>query len=204
MTSGIESQSQLLESQLELTQKNSVDMTDRLVNQITGGTEQSITQFSQLINDTQSMQQNMMGTINGVVDSFAVMQQQQNETSAKTENMFSRFEKISQELESMGGSYQQASSYMTNLSEQIQAVQNLTIQQLPVQQDVLKSNQMLAQKYENVTQGFSEFNEKAESKYEELFSNLIAISSEMSANYQGISKGFAEFLRNSKRSINRF
>ncbi|KAA9023896.1 MotA/TolQ/ExbB proton channel family protein [Niallia endozanthoxylica] len=198
---GMESQSRLLESQIELTQKNSVDMTDRLVDQITGGTEASITQFSQLINDTQTMQQNMMGTINQVVDSFSIMHQQQNETSEKTERMFSRFDKLSQELEMMGGSYQQASSYMTNLSEQIQAVQNLTREQLPVQQDVLKSNQLLAEKYEKVTQGFSEFNDKAESKHEELLTKLITISTEMSTNYQGISSGFKDSLEVQKQAL---
>ncbi|WP_071394824.1 hypothetical protein [Bacillus tuaregi] len=198
---GMESQSKLLESQIELTQKNSVDLTDRLVDQITGGTEESITQFSQLIHDTQTMQQNMMSTLNQVVDSFSMMHQQQNATSEKTERVFSRFDRLSQELEAMGGSYQQAHSYMANLSEQIQTVQNLTLEQLPVQQDVLKSNKLLAEKYEKVTQGFSEFNEKAESKHEELLTKLITISSEMSTNYQGISSGFKDSLEVQKQAL---
>lgn len=201
MNKGIDSQSKLIESQIEMTQRNSVDMTDRLVDQITGGTEQSITQFSQLINDTKSMQDNMMNTLNQVVDSFSFMQKQQSETSEKTENIFARFEKISQELETMGGSYHQASSYMNNLSEQIQVIQQLTLQQLPVQEDVLKSNQMLAQKYEHVTQGFNEFSDKAESKYEELISKLISISTEMSTNYRGISDGFTNTLEIQKQSL---
>jgi methyl-accepting chemotaxis protein len=201
INSGMESQSKLLESQIEITKSNGTDMTDRLIDQITGGTEESITQFSQLIQDTQNMQQQMMGTINQVVDSFSVTQQKQTETTEQTERMFARFEKMSEQLEGMSGSYQQASSYMSGLSDQIQSIQNLTQQQLPLQQDVLKSNQLLAQRYDEVTTGFSEFNDKAESKHNELLTKLIDVSSEMSTNYKGISNGFTQTLDVQKQTL---
>jgi methyl-accepting chemotaxis protein len=202
INNGIDTQAKLLQSQLELTQNNSLDMTDKLVDQITGGTEKSLTQFSQLIEETANMQKYMMGTINQVVDSFSAIQKHQNETSEKTEKMFSRFDTMSNKLEAMGGYYEQASSYIANLSEQIQAVQNLTIEQLPVQQDVLKSNQLLAQKYENITEGFKEFNEKIEEKHYQIIEQVTTVLETMAENYKAMTVEFKNALKVQANTLN--
>ncbi|WP_245711746.1 hypothetical protein [Gracilibacillus ureilyticus] len=201
ISEGMQNQSGLLQSQIDLTKNNSSNMTNRLVEQITGGTQESISQFSSLMNETQNMQKQMIGTLNQVVDSFVKTEEKQSQTTEQTYRMFSQFENMSKELEQMRDSYQDTSVNMTSLSDTIQRIQQLTEQQLPVQQDVMKSNQSLADKYENLTEGFKSFNEKIEKKHEDLLNEVITVSTSMTNTYRDMTDRFAKSLKLQKESM---
>ncbi|MFK3959991.1 MotA/TolQ/ExbB proton channel family protein [Guptibacillus hwajinpoensis] len=199
--SGIENQTKLLETQFQYTQQNSNDMTNHLVDQITGGTEQSINQFSTLISETQQMQQEMMGTINKVVHNIAESEERQASTSQQTERMLSQFHSMTEELESMRSSYKDTSSFMNELGDTISSVQKLSEQQLPIQQDVMRSNQQLAEKYETISAGFESFNENIEGRHNELLNEVISFTSKMSTTYRDMTEKFNESLSTQIKTI---
>lgn len=191
---GIEKQTGMLESQIEWSKQNSHNITDRLVEQITGGTEQSLSQFGDIIRDTQNMQQHMMGTIEQVVQSFAVTEQKQANMIKSTEEMFNQFAAVSKELEYMQSSYKDTSVYMNQLGSTIQQIQALSVDQLPIQTEMMRSNQQLAEKYEKVTEGFAAFHQTIEQKHNDMLKELITFSAQMADTYRSMTGRFDEAL----------
>jgi methyl-accepting chemotaxis protein len=192
LQSGVETQSKLLENQLELTKNNSHNISDRLVEQITGGTQDSITGFSSLIKDSQHLQTQMVQTINEVVDSFATSQTSQSNTVERTERLFETFEHMTSEMNQMRSSYAEASTFMGDLSATFQNLQQLTQDQLPVQQEVMRSNQSLAEKYDGLTEKFMEFNTKIERKYDDLLEEFLTVSKGLTTSFQQMTTKFSE------------
>jgi methyl-accepting chemotaxis protein/ABC-type transporter Mla subunit MlaD len=192
--SGVEEQSKLLENQLELTKSNSNDISERLVEQITGGTQGSIAGFSSLIKDSQTLQTKMVQTINQVVDNFATSQTNQTTTLERTERLFETFEQMTTEMNQMRSSYAEASSFMGDLSSTFQNIQQLTKDQLPVQQEVMRSNQSLAEKYDGLTERFIEFNSNIERKYEDLLEEVLSVSKGLTSTFQQMTNKFSDSL----------
>lgn len=192
LQSGVDNQSKLLENQLELTKNNSHDISDRLVEQITGGTQESISEFSNLLKSSQVLQTHMVETVNKVVENFATTQSSQTTTLERTEKLFETFEKVTGEMEQMRSSYTEASGFMNDLSSSFQKLQELTNDQLPVQQDVMKSNQALAEKYDGLTERFKEFNQNIERKYEDLLDEVLSVSKGLTSTFQQMTSKFSE------------
>lgn len=192
LQSGVDNQSKLLENQLELTKNNSHDISDRLVEQITGGTQESISEFSNLLKSSQVLQTHMVETVNKVVENFASTQSSQTTTLERTEKLFETFEKVTGEMEQMRSSYTEASGFMNDLSSSFQKLQELTNNQLPVQQDVMKSNQALAEKYDGLTERFKEFNQNIERKYEDLLDEVLSVSKGLTSTFQQMTSKFSE------------
>ncbi|MFC4799471.1 hypothetical protein ACFPA1_08880 [Neobacillus sp. GCM10023253] len=194
LQTGVENQSKLLENQLEITKNNSHDISDRLVEQITGGTQESISGFSSLIKDSQLLQTQMVQTINQVVENFASTQTSQSTTLERTERLFETFEQMTMEMNQMRSSYAEASNFMGDLSASFQNIQQLTQQQLPVQQQVMQSNQSLAEKYDGLTERLKEFNTNIERKYEGLLEEVLTVSKGLTNTFQQMTTRFSESL----------
>ncbi|OLO25327.1 hypothetical protein BTR23_24895 [Alkalihalophilus pseudofirmus] len=198
---GISTQTKLLESQLELTKQSGSDIANQLVEQVTGGTEKSINEFSSLIQDTKSMQEQMMTTIEHMVTNFSATEERQQETAKQTEKMFAHFEKVGSELDEMRESYQATSNHMNQLGSTIQTIQQLSQDQLPIQQEVMNSNKMLAEKYEKISDGFNQFNEKVEKRHEDMLNQLVQFSTEMASTYREMTAKFSESLDKQVHSL---
>ncbi len=195
LQSGVENQSKLLESQLELTKNSSHDISERLVEQITGDTQESISGFSSLIQDSQNLQTQMVQTIHQVVDNFTSTQNSQSLTLERTERLFETFEQMTAEMNEMRSSYAEASNFLGDLSGVFQNMQRLTQEQLPVQQQVMQSNQSLAEKYDGLTERFKEFNATIERKYEGLLEEVLTISKGLTSTFQQMTSEFSESLQ---------
>lgn len=71
LQAGIQSQSEIMERQLQVTLKQSADITDKLVDSITGGTKDAIERFDGMVMTTFDMQDRMLTSLNDVVAKFA-------------------------------------------------------------------------------------------------------------------------------------
>jgi ABC-type transporter Mla subunit MlaD len=201
LQSGVEAQAKLLESQIELTKNTSHDVTNRLIDQITGGTQQSIVQFSTLVQDTQSLQQQMMKTVHQVVENFVQTEERQASTLERTEKMFAQFEKMTMEIEQMRNSYKETASVMESLGSTFQHIQQLTKEQLPVQHEVMKSNQLLAEKYHGLADAFTSFNQQIEAKYEGLLNEVATISASLSNSFKDMMERFTQSLLTQRKTM---
>ncbi|WP_110113064.1 MotA/TolQ/ExbB proton channel family protein [Bacillus sp. CGMCC 1.16541] len=198
---GIHVQSKLLESQVELTKNNSQDVTERLVQQITGGTEETIANFSHLIQNTQGMQQQMMQTVQQVVTHFADTEQRQANTMQRTEKLFEKLSDGLTDMDEMRKGFKEMSTFIVDIQGTFETVQKMTEQQMPLQQEMMESNQALAQKYGHLSDTFSQMNEKVEGKYEELLQQVVTVSSTMSTTFKDMTDRFTKALAVQERSL---
>ena len=198
---GMSVQSKLLEYQVELTKNNSNDVTERLVQQITGGTEQTIANFGNLINDTQGMQHQMMQTVQQVVTNFAESEKHQTNTFQKTEKMVEQFERTMIDMQDMRESFKEMSTFIVDIQGTFQSLQQFSEKQMPLQQEVMESNQALAQKYDYLSESFTKFNGKVEGTYSELLEQVVAVSNTMSNSFKDMTDRFTLALATQERSL---
>lgn len=198
---GMNVQAKLLESQVELTKSSSKDVTEKLVQQITGGTEQTIANFGSLIHDTQNMQNQMMQTVQQVVTNFAESEKHQSNTFKKTEQMVGQFEQTMAEMIDMRESFKEISTFIVDVQGTFKSIQEFSQQQLPLQQDVMESNQALAQKYDDLSESFSKFNGQVEGKYQELLEQVVTVSTTLSSTFKDMTDRFTLALSTQERSL---
>ncbi|HWL23552.1 MAG TPA: hypothetical protein VNR38_07365, partial [Ureibacillus sp.] len=115
-------------------------------------------------------------------------------TIERTERLFETFEQMTAEMNQMRSSYAEASNFMGDLSKTFQNIQQLTQDQLPVQHEVMRSNQSLADKYDGLTERFIEFNENVERKYEGLLEEVLTISKGLTSTFQQMTNKFSDSL----------
>ena len=180
----IDSQSKILEEQLKLTKSNGQDISEQIVNQVTGGTQESIGQFSDLLTQSTRIQSDMMNSLSSVMQGFEQSKEQQEKMVHVTENLFTNVQKTMGELGGMTSQYTEASTHMASLSGTMDQLQRLTIEQLPMQQEAIKSNTQLAEKYETITASMSDFNEKVQGEYKRFFEDMATASQTMSSSVE--------------------
>jgi chromosome segregation ATPase len=201
ISKSLSTQNELLNQQLTFNQSNSSSMTEQLVNQITGGTQQSIAEFSNLLNDSKNMQGMMVNTLGDVVNKFVETEKHQAKTAERTEEMFSKFHKISGELSTLQEHYQGSAQHMEQLNDSLAAAQKLSADHIPIQLDVMKSNQALAQKYDSLTDHFQTFNTAIETRHEELLNEIVTVSRSLTSSYETMTERFAKTLENQTATI---
>ncbi|MDU0205826.1 MotA/TolQ/ExbB proton channel family protein [Paenibacillus sp. PFR10] len=128
---GIQDQTKLLEKQVQHVQNQSSDITKNLVDQITGGTEQTIQQFSQLIQETQSMQSHMLKTVEQMVESFKKTEQRHAVALNQFGQMTDQFEKVVSGSEQMYSNFSQVVDNIATLQDQLTEMQGIQQKLLP-------------------------------------------------------------------------
>ncbi len=201
MQTSMESQAKMMEQQMEMSKTTGADMTKQLIDQVTGGTEQSISLLTTLINDSQGLQKAMMSTMDKVVSSFSDTEQRQTSMIKQTDNMMGHFDNIVREMNTMQNTYNDASTYMVDLGSSFKQMQHLALEQLPVQQQVMQSNISLASKYENVVESFASFQGDVEKKYEQLLNQLVTVSLTLSDSFKDMSSNFTRTLSTQQMTL---
>ena len=93
-------------------------------------------------------------------------------------------------------------SNISTLSDRLDEVQRIQTQLLPVQNNIAQSSNVLAQKYDNLTEGFKAFNEKIEEKHIALIEQVTSVSSTMTETYKEMTDGFKQTLVTQEKSLN--
>ncbi|MEC2072480.1 MotA/TolQ/ExbB proton channel family protein [Alkalihalophilus marmarensis] len=186
----IDSQSKILEEQLRITKNNGQDLSEQIVNQVTGGTQEKIGQFSDLLTQSTQIQSDMMNSLANVMNGFEQSKQQQEKMVSVTEELFVNVKETMTEMGGMTSSYSEASTHMASLSETMDKLQKLSIEQLPMQQEAIKSNTQLAEKYETITESMANFNDKVQGEYKRFFEDMAQASSTMSSSVEKLVSRF--------------
>ncbi|WP_349773500.1 hypothetical protein [Alkalihalophilus marmarensis] len=186
----IDSQSKILEEQLRITKNNGQDLSEQIVNQVTGGTQEKIGQFSDLLTQSTQIQSDMMNSLANVMNGFEQSKQQQEKMVTVTEELFGNVKETMNEMGGMTSSYSEASTHMASLSETMDKLQKLSIEQLPMQQEAIKSNTQLAEKYETITESMANFNDKVQGEYKRFFEDMAQASSTMSSSVEKLVSRF--------------
>jgi len=140
----------VLEAQLEQQKQNSQSMTEQLVAQVAGGTQQTVAQYVQVMQQTSQIQSAFMQTMEKVAERLSIWEEKQAAATDQTSRLYVQFQQISQEIEKMQEHYQQASQTMNQIGATFDTIGQLTAEQLPLQRDIIASQVALAEKYERL------------------------------------------------------
>ncbi|MFD0960582.1 MotA/TolQ/ExbB proton channel family protein [Paenibacillus chungangensis] len=185
---------QLMEKQIQQQQASSTDITTRIIDEVTGGTQETLQQFGDLIQNTHQMQSGMMNTMEQVMTGFHESEKKQTETAEQTQRMFAVVERMIGEMEHAQSHYSATSANMSELSKTIQMLQQQSLDQMPLQQSVLENNQQLAEKYERISADFASFQKSMDDGHTILLENLVQFTSKLTNQYEQMTSQFGKSL----------
>jgi biopolymer transport protein ExbB/TolQ len=185
---------QLMEKQIQQQQASSTDITNRIIDEVTGGTQETLQNFGELIQNTHQMQTGMINTMEQVVIGFQESEKKQTETAGHTQRMFEVFERMVGEMEHAQSHYSVTSANMSELSEIIQKLQQQSLDQIPLQRSVLENNQQLADKYERISADFTSFQQAMDQGHTVLIENLVQFTSKLTSQYEQMTSQFGKSL----------
>jgi hypothetical protein len=121
----------LIQQQVKIAQNQSQDITKNLVDQITGGTEQTVKSLAELINQSQSSQTNLIDAVDAMLVRYQSMQDLQDESLKQFSVMSEKFYKIVQDSITMSENFSDVGSKVGKLQEQLLLMQEIQQKLLP-------------------------------------------------------------------------
>lgn len=141
LQAGIQSQSEIMEKQLQVTLRQSADITEKLVDNITGGTREAIERFDSMVMSTYDMQDRMLVSLNDVIGKFAetgtmhneIVGQIQGSSKALNDQMLH----VVGNLETATEDMRQVSEDMLMIGERLNSVQDHVQQMQSIEERLL-------------------------------------------------------------------
>lgn len=142
LQAGLDSQNILLEQQVELSRSQSADITQHLLDEITGGTKETMERFQTVVTTTADMQETMLMVLDGVIDRFSTTEKIHTEllthlqqTSSMVREQFERFTKVLSglvdEMDDMGTEMRDIGSQISNVQQHVQEMQAIEERLIP-------------------------------------------------------------------------
>lgn len=179
----------VLQEQLEHYKQNGQFMTEQLVSQVTGGTEQAVAQYVQVLQHTSQMQSTFIQTMDRLAEQMTLWEEKQTVTAEETERLHGQLKQISQEIETVQQYYRHASEAMEQMGVTFDTLGQLAAEQIPMQKDVMAVQTMLVEKYEHLIDHVAQMREdwdkllqvqtKSLAESERLLKEIQAISAQL-------------------------
>ncbi|WP_026701741.1 MotA/TolQ/ExbB proton channel family protein [Salibacterium aidingense] len=198
----IQSQTDVMNEQLDMQKSSGANMADRLVNEVTGGTQESLSQFSTMVGETKDLQSEMMQSMEKMMEGFQESKQFQNESSQALNTLVQNFENINGQMSDMETRYQRNHESMNELTEHINFIRQNAEEQIPQQKAVQETNQELAKEYAHLADGLQNYSKEIDEKQNVLLSQITEASNAIMKDYESLSKQFKEQLSTQVQTLN--
>lgn len=122
---------ELMQQQVNISQHQTTDITKNLVEQITGGTDKTIQSFSEILEQTQSMQTKMLATMDEIVERYRQTERQQSDALDQFNQMSNQFRKIVDDSEKMSENFSHVVMNVGIMQDQLVEMQSIQQKLLP-------------------------------------------------------------------------
>lgn len=140
----------VLQEQLDQYKRSGQLITEQLISQVTGGTEQVLAQYIQVVQQTSQMQSSFIQSMDRLAEQLADWEKKQSETAFETERLYVQLQQIGHEFAVMYDHYRQASDTMEQVGATFDTLGQLAAQHIPMQKDLLAEQHALAEKFEQL------------------------------------------------------
>jgi chromosome segregation ATPase len=201
MNEQMSQQTGLIQQQLELTEKNSQNMAEKIIGNTTSGMQQALNMFVQNMESARNMQSDLLSTVNYLKEHYAQSQQQNAMTVERTEQLLGLFEKMTTEMDGMRDSYKNTAEVFGNLSGSLTNLQTMTADQLPKQEGLLQTLADMSSKFDGLMNGFTSYQQKVDVEIDERFAKLVEQSDTMFSQFNKMTGKFNEIVTSQENSL---
>lgn len=173
---------------LALLKNQSYDVTEKLIGSITNETQETIGQFTEMMNISRQTQTDMLNSVQHVVAKLEIASMNQEKLFSRTENIVESFSSLSKGIESTQESYDQSFSDLSNLASTLREIQQLNLDQIPVQQAIMTQNSEFMNKSGNLVSSFEQFGNDLQQMQSTLLDELVEKATIVSSRFEELSK----------------
>ncbi len=210
------SQAETSREHLDLMKTQGEELTNKVVEQITSTTNETIEDFNKLLKNSQTTQQEMFNSINGVVTQIKDASTVNEEMLTRTNEMVSGFSTLTEQMNSTQRNYVESQENFGNLTADLGLMQSMMMQHVELQGNLNQQNQEFMNKSDALVNQFVEFGEKMNEVQQTMIEDLVTKTDIVSQRFENLSnelvkssemqmdasKESAEFMERAKVAIN--
>lgn len=188
MQERLKEQADTSKEHLELMKNQSNEVSEKLIGSITSETQESIGQFAEMMNISRQTQTDMLNSVQHVVAKLEMASANQEKLFGKTENIVESFSTLSKGIESTQESYDQSFSDLSNLASTLRDIQQLNLDQIPVQQAIMTQNSEFMNKSDHLVNSFVQFGSDLQQMQSTLLNDLVEKATIVSNRFEELSQ----------------
>lgn len=197
----IKEQSEISKEHLEVFKDQSNTISEKLIEEISGGTKDSIEQFVRMIELSEKSQAGMLSAVQVVVGKLETAATRQESIFADTENMLTTFSTLSTDIKSTQESYKESFMDFEDLSISLKTMQDMHLQQIPIQQSIVEQNQNFMMQSDSLVTSFKQFGVDVNEMQKEIFNNLVNKAELVSSRFEQLASELVKATENQKLSV---
>ena len=188
MQEQLREQAETSKEHLALMKNQSNEVSEKLIGSITSETQETIGQFAEMMNISRQTQTDMLNSVQHVVAKLEIASANQEKLFSKTENIVESFSTLSRGIESTQESYDQSFSDLSNLASTLRDIQQLNLDQIPVQQAIMTQNSDFMNKSDHLVNSFVQFGSDLQHMQSTLLDELVEKATIVSNRFEELSQ----------------
>ena len=176
------------------------DMTDRLLESVSSSMNETISEFSNVIRDSQETQSTLANLLENTVQQFNHVAESNSAMTLKTENMVTTFADLSEQLTATQKNYSATQENLNNTLNDIGLVQNMMIEHSETQQKMLSHQQSFMSKSDELVNQFVAFGDRMAEVQNTMIETLVEKTDLVSQRFKALSNELVVASNNQKEA----
>ncbi|MBZ5201570.1 MotA/TolQ/ExbB proton channel family protein [Planomicrobium chinense] len=187
ITSHLIAQSETSKEHLNIIKTQGDELSSKLIEQITSATSETIEDFNKLLKNSQTTQQEMFSSIDGVVGQIKDASTTNVEMLTRTNEMVSSFSTLTDQMDSTQKNYAESQEQIANLAADIGLMQGMMIQHVELQGDLNQQNREFMLKSDELVNQFVDFGNKMSEVQQTMIEDLVQKTDIVSRRFESLS-----------------
>lgn len=192
ITNHLIAQSETSKEHLDVVKNQGDELTSKLIEQITSATSETIEDFNQLLRHSQTTQQEMFSTMDGVVNQIKDASATNVDMLTRTNEMVSGFSTLTEQMDSTQKNYAESQEQIANLAADMGLMQGMMVQHVELQGDLNQQNREFMSKSDALVNQFVEFGEKMSEVQQNMIEDLVSKTDVVSQRFENLANELAK------------
>lgn len=198
ITNHLITQSETSKEHLNIIKTQGDELTSKLIEQITATTSETIEDFNKLLRHSQTTQQEMFSSMDGVVNQIKDASTTNVEMLTRTNEMVSGFSTLTNQMDSTQKNYAESQEQIANLASDMGLMQGMMMQHVELQGGLNQQNREFMSKSDALVNQFVEFGDKMSEVQKTMIEDLVEKTDIVSRRFENLSN---ELVRSSEMQM---
>lgn len=187
ITNQLLAQSETSREHLDVIKNQGNELSAKLVEQITASTNETLDDFNKLLRNSQTTQQEMFSSLDGIVGQFKDASNTNAEMMGRTNEMVSSFSTLTEQMDSTQKNYAESQERMDTLTGDLGLMQGMMMQHIELQEGLNNQNRDFMTKSDELVNQFVEFGDRMSEVQKTMIEDLVEKTNIVSQRFENLS-----------------
>lgn len=188
ITNHLIAQSEISKEHLSVVKTQGDELSSKLIEQITASTNETIEDFNKLLQGSQATQQEMVSSMDGVVNQIKDAASTNVDMLNRTNEMVSSFSTLTEQMDSAQKNYAESQEQIVDLAADMGTMQGMMVQHVELQGELNQQNREFMAKSDALVNQFVEFGEKMSEVQQSMIEDLMEKTDVVSRRFESLAE----------------